>query len=51
MEYFEAMDTAMTEVREWEDYEADMATNPYSDFDEEVPMPEPEDLGEAWWEG
>lgn len=31
MEYFEAMDTAMTEVREWEDYEADMATNPFDD--------------------
>ena len=25
LERFEAMDTAITEVREWEEYEADMA--------------------------
>lgn len=29
MEQFEIMDTYMTEVAEWEDFEADMATNPW----------------------
>lgn len=31
IEYFEMMDTFMTEMQEWEDFEADMATNPYDD--------------------
>ncbi len=31
MEHFEWMDTMMTDLLEWEDFEADMATNPYSD--------------------
>lgn len=29
MEWFEIMDTCMTEVAEWEEFEADMATNPW----------------------
>ena len=29
MEYFEIMDTNLTEVQEWFDFEADMATHPY----------------------
>lgn len=29
MEQFEIMDTYMTEVAEWADFEADMATNPW----------------------
>ena len=29
MEYFEIMDTNLTEVQEWLDFEADMATHPY----------------------
>ena len=31
MEYFEIMDTNLTELQEWLDFEADMATNPYDD--------------------
>ena len=31
MERFEMMDTMMTEVAEWMDYEADMETNPFDD--------------------
>jgi hypothetical protein len=31
MEHFEYMNTMMDEVREWEEYEADMATDPYDD--------------------
>lgn len=31
IEYFEIMDTNYAELREWEDFEADMATNPYDD--------------------
>ena len=31
MEYFEIMDTNLTELAEWLDFEADMATNPYDD--------------------
>lgn len=34
MEYFEYMDTMMTEVRNWEEYEADMETNPFDDPDD-----------------
>ena len=30
-ERFEWMDTILTEWKEWQDYEADMATNPYND--------------------
>lgn len=40
MEYFEYMDTMMTEVRDWEEYEADMATDPYDE--EEWPDAEPD---------
>ena len=29
MELFEIMDTNMSEVAEWEDYEADTLTNPW----------------------
>lgn len=29
MEYFEIMDTNLTELQEWLDFEADMATHPY----------------------
>lgn len=29
IEYYEIMGDAMDEVREWEDFEADMATDPY----------------------
>ena len=29
MEYFEIMDTNLTELAEWLDFEADMATDPY----------------------
>ena len=29
MEYFEIMDTNLTELQEWLDFEADMATDPY----------------------
>ena len=43
MEHFEYMNTIMDEVREWEDFEADMATDPYGD--EEWPDEEPEDMG------
>lgn len=31
IEYFEYMDTCLSELAEWDDYEADMATNPYDD--------------------
>ena len=31
MEQFEIMADAMEEFQEWEDFEADMATNPYDD--------------------
>lgn len=31
MEMMEIWGDAMDEVREWEDFEADMATNPYDD--------------------
>jgi hypothetical protein len=31
IEYFEMVDTFMSEVQEWEDYLADMETNPYDD--------------------
>ena len=31
LEQFEWMDTILTEYREWEDYEKDMETNPYSE--------------------
>ena len=31
MERFEWMDTCMCEVAAWEEFEADMATNPYND--------------------
>ena len=31
MEYFEIMDTNLTELADWEAFEADMATNPYDD--------------------
>lgn len=31
IEYFEIMDTNYAELREWDDFEADMATNPYGD--------------------
>lgn len=31
MEQFEIMGDAMAEVQEWDDFEADMATNPYED--------------------
>ena len=30
MELFEIMDTFMTQVLEWEEFEADMATNPFN---------------------
>ena len=30
-EYYEIMGDAIEDVQEWEDYEADMATNPYDD--------------------
>ena len=30
-EYYEIMNTYLTEVQEWMDFEADMATNPYDD--------------------
>lgn len=35
MEHFEYMDTAMTEYRDWCEYEADMAEDPYEDEDYE----------------
>ena len=31
MEYFEIMDTNLAELREWEEFEADMASNPFED--------------------
>jgi hypothetical protein len=31
IEYFEIIGDAMDDVLEWEDFEADMATNPYDD--------------------
>lgn len=31
MEHFEYMDTILTEYREWLEFEADMAENPYND--------------------
>ena len=31
MEHFEIMADAMEDFREWEDFEADMASNPYND--------------------
>jgi hypothetical protein len=30
-DWFEIIGDAMDEVQEWEDFEADMATNPYDD--------------------
>lgn len=34
MEHFEYMDTMMTELRDWEEYEADMEINPFDDPDD-----------------
>ena len=31
MEYYEMMNTYLTEVAEWIDFEEDMKTNPYDD--------------------
>ena len=31
IEYFEIIGDAMDDLREWEDYEADMETNPFDD--------------------
>lgn len=31
MEYFEIIGDILEEVREWEDFKADMETNPYDD--------------------
>lgn len=33
MERFEWMDTLMTELTDWEAFEADMATDPFGDAD------------------
>lgn len=33
MEHFEYMNTMMDEVREWEEFETDMTTDPYDDAD------------------
>ena len=40
MEHFEYMDTILSDYHEWEDFEADMATDPYDE--EEWPDAEPD---------